>query len=432
MCGSGHFAYRDRELHAEEVPLARIAADVGTPFYCYATAELRERYGAFAEAFAGMDAGIFYSVKANSNLAVIRTFGELGAGADVVSEGELRRALAAGIDGGRIVYSGVGKTTRELLAGLDAAILQFNVESEGELRQLSELAAARGAVARVALRLNPDVDAATHDKIATGKAENKFGISWPEAREVYRTAADLPGIEVTGIAVHIGSQLTDLAPLEAAFGVLADAVRTLRADGHAVRRLDLGGGLGIAYRDETPPSPDAYAAMIRRVLGPLDATLILEPGRHLVGNAGVLVARVVLVKQMGARRIVVVDGAMNDLIRPSFYEAWHTIVPIREPAAGDAEAPADVVGPVCESADVFAAGRPLTAVNTDDLLAFYSAGAYGAVMASTYNSRRLVPEVLVCGSEYALVRARPSYDDMLALETIPEWLAMPAVAGGVS
>jgi len=417
------FPYRNAELHAEGVPIARIAAAIGTPFYCYATAALRRRYQEFAAAFRDHDAIVCYAIKANSNLAVVRTLGQLGAGADVVSEGELRRALAAGIDAGKIVYSGVGKTAVEIAAALDAGILQFNVESTNELRLLSELARRRGTSAPVAIRINPNVDAATHEKITTGTNNTKFGIPWPDAREVYAEAARLPGLDVVGVAVHIGSQLTDLAPLEAAFQVLGEAVQQLRADGHDIRRLDLGGGLGIVYATEMPPAPADYAGMIGRVLGSLDCQLVLEPGRALVGNAGVLVTRVITVKTMADRRVIVVDGAMNDLLRPSLYDAWHGIVPVNQAPADAPHEPADVVGPVCESSDIFARARPLPPVNTDDLLAILSAGAYAAVMASSYNSRLLVPEAMVHASDYAVVRPRPSYEELLAADILPEWLS---------
>ena len=419
------FAYKNGELSAEDVALSVIAADVGTPFYCYSTAALRDNYRAFADAFAALDATICYAVKANSNLAVIHTLGGYGAGADVDSEGELRRALAAGIAPERIVFSGVGKTAAEIAFALEAGIFQINVESEAELETINELARGRGRAAPIALRINPDVDAATHAKITTGRRENKFGIPWPQARELYAKAADLPAIDVAGIAVHIGSQVMDLAPFEAAFGLLADAVGELRGAGHDIRRIDLGGGLGIRYRDETPPAPASYAALIERLLAPLGCTVLLEPGRALVGAAGVLVTRITYEKDMADRRVLIVDGAMNDLMRPSMYEAWHTIRPVREAPAGATETPVDIAGPVCESADVFATARPMPPLHTKDLLAIGEAGAYGAVMASNYNSRLLVPEVLVNGSDYAVVRARQSFEDLLARDTIPDWLAAP-------
>ena len=417
-----HFAYRDGALHAEEVPLADIAEAVGTPLYCYSTATLERHYRVFAAAFAGVPATVCYSLKANANLALVRTLAALGAGADVVSGGELRRALAAGVPAGRVVFSGVGKTREEMALALDAGILQLNVESVSELDALSEVAASRGVRAPVALRVNPDVDAHTHEKITTGRRDNKFGIPLARAGEVYARAAALAGIELVGLAVHIGSQLTGLAPLEAAFERMAALARELRAAGHPVERLDLGGGLGIRYGDETPPLPDAYAGMVKRVTGGLGCRLLLEPGRVLVGNAGVLVTRVLYVNDGGRRTFVVVDAAMNDLLRPALYGAYHPIEPVVEPAPGAAESPVDIVGPVCESGDLFAADRPMPPLAAGDLLAIRAAGAYGAVMASSYNSRPLVPEVLVKDAAFAVVRRRPGDDEMLALESLPDWL----------
>jgi diaminopimelate decarboxylase len=419
------FPYRDGELHAEAVPVARIAAAVGTPFYLYSAASLTARYRALAEAFAPAHPLICYAVKANANLAVLRVFARLGAGADVVSEGELRRALAAGIPPQRIIFSGVGKTRAELEAALEAGIHQINVESIPELRRLSEVAAARGTTARVAIRVNPDVDALTHAKIATGKKENKFGIDLEEAGEAYALAEGLPGIEPVGLAMHIGSQLVDLAPFREAFARLAELVLDLRSGGFAVRRLDLGGGLGIRYHAERPPEPGAYAALVRGAFGDLELDLALEPGRVLVGPAGLLVARVIYVKEGVSRRFVILDAAMNDLIRPALYDAWHDIVPVRLPAPGAVLSPADVVGPVCETGDSFAQARDLPPLAEDDLVALSNAGAYGAVMSSTYNSRLLVPEVLASGSRFAVIRARPSYDAMLGLDAIPDFLSGP-------
>jgi diaminopimelate decarboxylase len=419
------FAYRDGELHAEAVPVARIAEVVGTPFYLYSAASLSARYRSFAEAFAPARPLICYAVKANSNQAVLRIFARLGAGADVVSEGELRRALAAGIPPQRIVFSGVGKTRAELDAALLAGIHQINVESIPELRRLSEVAAARGATARVAIRVNPDVDALTHAKIVTGKKENKFGIDLEDAGEAYRIAAELPGIEPVGLAMHIGSQLVDLAPFREAFARLAELVLELRNSGFAVQRLDLGGGLGIKYHNERPPKTSAYAALVREAFGALELDLAFEPGRVLVGPAGLLVARVIYVKEGVSRRFVILDGAMNDLIRPALYEAWHDIVPVRLPAPGAVLSPADVVGPICETADSFASGRDLPPLAEDDLVALSNAGAYGAVMSSTYNSRLLVPEVLASGARFAVIRARPSHEAMLGLDTVPDFLADP-------
>ena len=422
------FPYRDGRLHAEAVPLADIAAAVKTPFYVYSAAALTARYRAFADAFLPVRPLICYAVKANSNLAVLRHFARLGAGADVVSEGELRRALAAGIPPSRIVFSGVGKTTAELEAALAAGIHQINIESVAELRRLSAVASARGATAAVAIRVNPDVDALTHAKIATGKRENKFGIDIEDAADAYRMATELPAIKPVGLAVHIGSQLTTLKPYREAFARLAELVLELRARGFAVRRLDLGGGLGIRYHAERPPEPGEYGRLANDTFGGLDLDLACEPGRALVGTAGLLVARVVYVKEGATRRFVIVDAAMNDLIRPALYEAWHDIVPVRLPAADALVSPADVVGPVCESGDTFATDRDLPPLAEDDLVAFTCAGAYGAVMSSTYNTRPLVPEVLVDGERFAVIRARPSYEQMLGWDSVPDWLGGPALA----
>jgi len=408
------------------VPVARIAEAVGTPFYLYSTGALSARYHAFAEAFAPERPLICYAVKANANLAVLRVFARLGAGADVVSEGELRRVLAAGIPPQRIIFSGVGKTRTELEAALAAGIHQINVESIPELQRLSALAAARGDTTRVAIRVNPDVDALTHAKIATGKKESKFGIDIEEAGEAYRLAGELPGIEPVGLAVHIGSQTGGgLGPFREAFERLAELVLELRGAGFAVHRLDLGGGLGIRYRNETPPEPAAYAALVREAFGALELDLAFEPGRVLCGSAGLMVARVVYVKEGASRRFLILDAAMNDLIRPALYDAWHDIVPVRLPAPGAVLSPADVVGPVCETGDTFATERDLPPLAEDDLVAFTGAGAYGAVMSSTYNSRLLIPEVLVAGSRFAVIRARPSYEAMLGLDAVPDWLADP-------
>lgn len=419
-----HFDYVNGTLHAEGVPVADIAARVGTPFYCYSTATLVRHYTVFAEALAkaGLDATVCFALKANPNVAVVRTLADLGAGADVVSEGELRRALAAGVPADRIVFSGVGKTRRELEFAVAKGIMQINVESEPELELLSQVAAERGVKMPIALRVNPDVDAGTHAKITTGKKENKFGIEWTRAHEVYRKARALPGVEPVAIACHIGSQLTEIEPFSAAFRRVRDLVAMLRADGFDIRRLDLGGGLGVPYDGETPPSPDVYAQAIKAELGDLGCRVVLEPGRVLVGNAGILVSRVVYVKEGSTRTFAIVDAAMNDLVRPAMYEAFHGIDPVTQPAAGAPRQPVDVVGPVCETGDTFAKQRPLPPLAAGDLVVFRTAGAYGAAMSSTYNSRPLVPEVLVDGDRFAVVRARPSFEEMAALESLPDWL----------
>ena len=420
-----HFSYRHGTLHAEDVPLPEIAAAVGTPVYVYSTATLTRHYRVFQEALAGLDHVICYAMKANSNLAVVRLMASLGAGMDVVSEGEYRRARAAGVPGERIVFSGVGKTKDEMRLALHHGVRQFNVESEPELRALSEVASAMGATAPIAIRVNPDVDAKTHAKIATGRSENKFGIPIARARAVYAEAAALPGIAVVGVDVHIGSQLTELAPYEAAFFKVAELTLALRADGHDIRRLDLGGGLGIPYRraNEAPPLPFDYGEVIRRTVGHLGCEIDIEPGRLIAGNAGVLLSRVIYRKHGEGRDFLILDAAMNDLVRPAMYDAWHDLVPAVEPAVGAEMAEVDVVGPVCETGDTFERSRPLPPLGAGDLVAFRSAGAYGAAMASEYNSRPLVPEVLVHGDHYAVVRARPSFDEMLERDTIPDWLA---------
>ena len=416
------FSYRDERLHAEDVPLDRIAAEVGTPFYCYALGAIERSYRAYVEAFAGLDATLCYALKANSNLAVVRALARLGAGADVVSEGELRVALAAGVPPERIVFAGVGKTAAEMAFALDCGIAQFNVESLPELRLLDEVARARGVAAPIALRINPDVDAQTHEKISTGKSENKFGIDLGRAPEAAALARDLPGIALQGLAVHIGSQLTDLAPFRAAFARLVTLYVELRAEGLPLGHLDLGGGLGIAYRDEVPPALGAYAETVRELCDGLEARLVLEPGRALVGNAGVLVTRVIYVKEGVARRFLVVDSAMNDLIRPSLYDAWHELLPLAKPAIGAAYEPADIVGPICETGDTLARQRPMPPMAADDLLAISSSGAYGAVMASSYNSRLLPPEVVVRGGDWAVSRPRQGYDELIGRDSVPDWL----------
>ena len=415
------FVYKNGVLHAEDVAVADIASAVGTPFYCYSTAGLVQRYTDFANAFSHNRATICYAVKANGNLAVIRTLAALGAGADVVSEGELRRALAAGMPTDQIVFSGVGKSRAELAYALTQGIVQINVESEPELEALSEICVALDKTASIGVRVNPDVDAQTHAKISTGKAENKFGIDITRAPAVFARARDLPGVNPVSVAVHIGSQITDLTPLRIAFGHLASLVDRLRADGHNITRLDLGGGLGIRYEDETPPTPAEYAAMVNETLGHLDCHLMFEPGRVLVGEAGILVTSVLYDKPGESRRFVIVDAAMNDLVRPSMYDAYHGVVPIRETSSDIMLSDADIVGPVCETGDTFARHRATPPVDPGDMLAILSAGAYGAVMSSTYNARLLIPEVLVNGNAFAVVRARPSYDDLLKLDQFADW-----------
>jgi diaminopimelate decarboxylase len=419
-----HFAYQGGVLHAERVNLAELAAAVGTPFYCYSTATLTRHYRVFADAFADVPALVCYAMKANSNQAVIATLAKLGAGADVVSGGELKRARAAGIAPDRIMFSGIGKTEAELALAVDEGILCVNVESEPELALLSTIAAARGRTARVSVRVNPDIDPRTHAKIATGKAENKFGIPISRAREVYAQAAKLPGIRVAGVDMHIGSQITALEPFDNAFVLLSDFVRTLRADGHRIEHIDLGGGLGIPYREdnEPPPHPERYAEVVKRATRGLDCRLIFEPGRLIVGNAGILVTRVLYLKRGEAKTFVIVDAAMNDLIRPTLYDAHHDIRSVSEPAASTTWIRADVVGPVCESGDFLALDREIPAPQPGDLLAVMSAGAYGAVQAGTYNTRALVPEVLVNEAQWALVRPRLEVDDLIALDRMPPWL----------
>ena len=419
-----HFAYRDGVLNAEAVGLDALAESVGTPFYCYSTATLERHYKVFADAFDGVDALVCYAMKANSNQAVIKTLGLLGAGADVVSGGELKRARAAGIPADKIMFSGIGKTADELAQAVDEGILCINVESEPELALLSTIAAAKGRAAPVSVRVNPDIDPKTHHKIATGKAENKFGIPISRAREVYAHAAKLKGIKVAGVDMHIGSQITDLEPFGNAFTLLAEFVRELRADGHSISHVDLGGGLGIPYHDnnEPPPHPEQYAEVVKRATRDLDCKLIFEPGRLLVGNAGILVTRVLFVKHGEAKNFVVVDAAMNDLIRPTLYDAHHEIWPVKQPAAAARRIRADVVGPVCESGDFLALARDLAEPAPGALLAVMSAGAYGAVQAGTYNTRPLVPEVLVKGAEWAVVRPRIEVDQLIALDRLPPWL----------
>ena len=419
-----HFLYRNGALHAEDVPLSEIAASVGTPFYCYSTATLERHFRLFDEALAGMDHLVCYAMKAASNVAILRTLAALGAGMDVVSGGEYLRAKAAGVPGERIVFSGVGKTEAEMRLALEGGVRQFNVESEPEMEALNRVALALGKVAPITVRVNPDVDAKTHAKIATGKSENKFGIPIARAREVYAHAARLPGLRVVGIDVHIGSQLTDLEPFRLAYRKVAALAEVLRADGHRIERLDLGGGLGIPYErsNAAPPLPIDYGGMIREELGHLGCEIEIEPGRLIVGNAGIMVSEVIYVKEGEGRDFLILDGAMNDLIRPAMYDAHHDIVPVVEPAPGTENRAYDVVGPVCETGDTFARQRPLPALKAGDLVAFRSAGAYGAVMASEYNTRPLIPEVLVKGDQFAVIRRRPTFDEMINRDTIPEWL----------
>jgi len=417
-----HFAYRNGVLHAEGVNLADLAAQAGTPFYCYSTATLTRHYRVFAEAFADVPSLVCYAVKANSNQAVIATLAKLGAGADVVSGGELKRALGAGVPREKIMFSGIGKTEGELALAVDENILCVNVESEPELDLLSSVAASKGRNVRISIRVNPDIDAKTHRKIATGKAENKFGIPISRARDVYAHAAKLPGIQVSGVDMHIGSQITELKPFEDAFALLSEFVQTLRGDGHTISHVDLGGGLGIPYReDEIPPDPAAYAAIVKRATKGLGCKLIFEPGRMIVGNAGILVTRVIYVKHGEVRNFVIVDAAMNDLIRPTLYEARHEIRPVGEKTKG-AQIVADVVGPVCETGDFLALQRTMAEPKPGDLLAVMSAGAYGAVQAGTYNTRPLVPELLVKDAQWAVIRPRLDADALIALDRVPGWL----------
>jgi diaminopimelate decarboxylase len=419
-----HFAYRNGVLHAEGVDLIALAQAVGTPFYCYASATLERHYTVFAGAFAGVDALVCYAMKANSNQAVIATLAKLGAGADVVSGGELLRARAAGIPPHKIMFSGVGKTAGELAQAVDEGILCVNVESEAELELLAAIAAAKGRSVDISIRVNPDVDPKTHAKIATGKAESKFGIPISRARDVYARAAKLKGVRIAGVDMHIGSQIVELDPFGDAFALLADFVRALRADGHTISHIDLGGGLGIPYREDNdpPPDPDAYARIVKDATRGLGCRLIFEPGRLIVGNAGILVTRVLYVKHGEAKTFVIVDAGMNDLIRPTLYDAHHDIRPVREPAVGAPLIVADVVGPVCESGDFLALDRSLPAPQPGELLAVMTAGAYGAVQAGTYNTRALVPEVLVRASEWALVRPRVTAEELIALDRLPPWL----------
>ncbi|WP_113265430.1 diaminopimelate decarboxylase [Agrobacterium cavarae] len=419
-----HFHYIDGVLHAENVPVPEIAKAVGTPFYVYSTATLERHYKVFSEAFSDMDAMVCYAMKANSNQAVLKTLAKLGAGIDVVSGGELRRALAAGVPASRIMFSGVGKTPAEMDLALEAGIYCFNVESEPELEVLNLRAVKAGKKAHVSFRINPDVDAKTHAKISTGKKENKFGISYQRARAVYAHAATLPGIDVSGIDMHIGSQITELQPFEDAFRLLRELVKSLRGDGHTISHVDIGGGLGIPYKDDNnpPPLPDAYAHIVKNELKSLNCKIVTEPGRLIVGNAGILVTEVLYVKDGGEKSFVIVDAAMNDLIRPTLYEAYHGIRPVVQPSADAPRIKADVVGPVCETGDYLALDREMAEPEPGDLIAVSSAGAYGAVQAGTYNSRLLVPEVLVSEDQFHIIRPRGTYEELIALDSVPAWL----------
>ena len=419
-----HFHYIDGVLHAENVPVPEIAKAVGTPFYVYSTATLERHYKVFSEAFSDVDAMVCYAMKANSNQAVLKTLAKLGAGIDVVSGGELRRALMAGVPASRIMFSGVGKTPAEMDLALEAGIYCFNVESEPELEVLNLRAVQAGKKAHVSFRINPDVDAKTHAKISTGKKENKFGISYQRARAVYAHAATLPGIDVSGIDMHIGSQITELQPFEDAFRLLRELVESLRGDGHTISHVDIGGGLGIPYKDDNnpPPLPDAYAHIVKNELKSLNCKIVTEPGRLIVGNAGILVTEVLYVKDGGEKSFVIVDAAMNDLIRPTLYEAYHGIRPVVQPSADAPRIKADVVGPVCETGDYLALDREMAEPEPGDLIAVSSAGAYGAVQAGTYNSRLLVPEVLVSGDQFHVIRPRGTYEELIALDSVPAWL----------
>jgi diaminopimelate decarboxylase len=419
-----HFAYRNGVLHAESVSLPAIAEAVGTPFYCYSTATLERHYRVFSDAIGTRDMLVCFAVKANGNIAVLRTLGEMGAGMDVVSEGELRRARAAGIPGERIVFSGIGKTADEIAYALDEGIFAFNVESEAELRAMSAIAAGKGLTARIAFRVNPDVDAKTHHKITTGRAGDKFGVPWRDAPRLYDLARELPGIDACGVHMHIGSQITDIAPLENAFALMAELVGGLRDVGHKIDFVNVGGGLGVPYHDdvEPPPRPEIYAACVRDKLAGLDCKLLFEPGRMIAANAGILVTRVIYEKTTAGKRFLIVDAAMNDLIRPTLYDAYHEIWPVDEARRTEPHEPTDVVGPICESSDFLAKARPLPRLAAGDLVAIMTAGAYGAVQSSHYNSRLLVPEVLTRGGDWAVVRARPDYAAMLKTESMPPWL----------
>lgn len=419
-----HFAYINGSLHAENVDLRTIAADVGTPFFCYSSATIARHYDVLTRAFAGQDHLVCFAVKANSNQAVLTTLARLGAGMDVVSEGELRRARAAGVPAERIIFAGVGKTRAEMAYALKEGILGFNVESAPELEQLSQVATALGLTASIAIRVNPDVDAKTHAKISTGKSDNKFGVPFLDAPDLYERARKLPGIAIAGIHMHIGSQITQLGPFRDAFTLMREMVLDLKACGIALKHLDIGGGLGVPYRadNDWPPHPDEYARIVRETLGDLGLKIVMEPGRMIIGNAGILVTRVIYVKQGQGRQFTIVDAAMNDLIRPTLYEAHHDVWPVDELSDVTDLVRQDLVGPVCETGDYLALDRPLPAFQSDDLIAIMTAGAYGAVMSSSYNTRPLVPEVLVSGDSYAVVRPRPTYDELIGQDRLPPWL----------
>ncbi|MEL6511282.1 MAG: diaminopimelate decarboxylase [Pseudomonadota bacterium] len=419
-----HFLYRDGVLYAEDVPVSDIASAVGTPFYLYSSATLLRHFTLFDDALDGLPHMVCFAMKSASNQAILKLLADAGAGMDVVSGGEYMRAKAAGVPGDKIVFSGIGKTADEMRLALEGGIRQFNVESEPEMQVLSAVATQLGKTAPITVRVNPDVDAKTHAKIATGRKEDKFGIPIARAREVYALAASLPGLKVIGIDVHIGSQLTELAPFEAAYQKVAELTEQLRADGHEITRLDLGGGLGIPYTrsNEAPPLPTDYGALIKKTVGHLGCEIEIEPGRLISGNAGIMVSKVIYVKSGEGRDFLILDGAMNDLIRPAMYEAYHDIIPVIEPAPGVDQQPYDIVGPVCESGDTFAKQRAMPPLKADDLVAFRSAGAYGAVMSSEYNTRPLIPEVLVQGDQFAVIRPRPTFDEMINRDTIPTWL----------
>lgn len=414
-----YFNYKNGELFAEDIAVSEIAKQVGTPFYCYSSATLERHYNVFANAFKDVKATIYFAVKANSNLSVLKTLANLGAGGDCVSGGEIRRCLAAGISAKKIVFSGVGKTKEELRFALENNIGQINVESYEELESLNEVANQMQIKAPIAFRINPDVDAGTHEKIATGRKEDKFGIAWDQVHDIYEKASKMDGIKIQGVATHIGSQLTSLEPFKNAFTKIVGLVKELKAKGHKITHLDLGGGLGIPYKEQEIPSPADYAAMTIETVKELDCELGFEPGRLICGNAGILVASVIYLKQTGHRNFLVIDAAMNDLIRPTLYDAHHEIIAVKE-AKNNLEM--DIVGPICETGDVFAKNRKLPKLAPDDLVAIRSCGAYGAVMASEYNTRPIIPEVLVSGDKFSVIRKRETYDDILARDSIADWL----------